>query len=179
MRNKKESLDARIKQAEDNAEAQKKEKEHETLIKREVRKLKEEDIKVLSERVKRKEQIKKLYIIEKDLESINSVERIRLEKEKLVQANVERRRWQSVERQHLIFAVGKLSHLQSPSAREKYLRNSNFDESFIKQIKSKLPMLFDNDSPDQHSKMKHLSLPDIMSSVVTSSPEKNNSNPNT
>lgn len=45
---------------------------------------------------------------------------------------------------HLDNAVAKLLHLQSPKARERYLRERNFDQTFVSKIKSKLPMLLDS-----------------------------------
>ena len=47
------------------------------MMKREVRMLKEEDFKKINERHKRKDQIKKMYIIEKELESQENVEKIK------------------------------------------------------------------------------------------------------
>ena len=47
------------------------------MIKREVRHLREEDFKKLSERMKRKESLRKMYIIEKEMGHSESVELIR------------------------------------------------------------------------------------------------------
>ena len=55
-------------------EASKKEKEHDVKIKKEMRMLKEEDFKKLAERLKRKDTLRKLYILEKNYESSEAVE---------------------------------------------------------------------------------------------------------
>jgi hypothetical protein len=57
-----------------------------------VRNLKEEDMKRVGERQARQERIKKMYIIEKEIEQEETVEKIRSEKEKLVRENQERHR---------------------------------------------------------------------------------------
>jgi hypothetical protein len=53
------------------------EKEKQLRLKKEVRILKEEDKKKIGERQARQERIKKLYIIEKELEYEETVEKIR------------------------------------------------------------------------------------------------------
>lgn len=50
-------------------ETARKERDHELLLKREERLLKEEDFRKITERHKRKDHLKKLYILEKELES--------------------------------------------------------------------------------------------------------------
>ena len=57
-----------------------------------MRNLKEEDMKRVGERQARQERIKKMYIIEKEIEQEETVEKIRSEKEKLVRENQERHR---------------------------------------------------------------------------------------
>ena len=57
-----------------------------------MRYLKEEDMKRVGERQARQERIKKMYIIEKEIEQEETVEKIRSEKEKLVRENQERHR---------------------------------------------------------------------------------------
>lgn len=92
-------------------EASKKEKEHELMMKKEVRKLKEDDFKQMNERLKRKDTIKKLYILEKEFGAAETVEQARFERERLAELNAERHRQQSVERVQMETALAKLSHL--------------------------------------------------------------------
>ena len=114
------------------------------MMKREVRMLKEEDFKKINERHRRKDQIKKMYIIEKELESQENFERIKAERDRLAKENAERHRLQAVERSALENAVAKLVHIQTTKGREKYLRDHNFDQAFIQKIKTKLPMLLED-----------------------------------
>lgn len=81
------------------------------MMKREVRMLKEEDFKKVSERHKRKDQIKKMYYIEKEIESLENVERLKAEKDRLAKKNAERHMMQAVERSALENAVAKLLHI--------------------------------------------------------------------
>lgn len=111
MRHRLASLEEKFKKATDQVEASKKEKEHEVMMKKEVRKLKEEDFKHMSERIKRKDTIKKLYILEKEFGAAETIEQARFERERLTELNAERQRQQSVERVQLEQALAKLSHL--------------------------------------------------------------------
>ncbi len=94
-------------------------------------------------RLKRKDVTRKLQIIEKEFESAESVERIRVERERFVEANAERHKQQSQDKWHLNNAVAKLLHLQSPTARERYLREHQFDQTFLAKVKAKIPMLLE------------------------------------
>ena len=118
------------------------ERESEDMLKLEVRKLREEDFRVLVGRLKRKDVTRKQLIIEREQETAESVERARTEREKWVEANNQRHQQESQGKWQLNNAVAKLLHLQSPKARERYLRD--FDQSFVQKIKAKLPMLLDS-----------------------------------
>ena len=69
MKHIKEKVEKKHQKNEEGVDTARKEKDHEIMMKREVRMLKEEDFKKISERHKRKDQIKKMYIIEIELES--------------------------------------------------------------------------------------------------------------
>ena len=99
LKDKSEKLDAKFKQREDQVEAAKKQKDHEIMLKKEVRMLKEQDFKQLAERQQRKQNMKKLYLLEKDFESAEQVDKMKQERHKMVQESLERKRWQSVEKQ--------------------------------------------------------------------------------
>ena len=145
IRNRQNSLEEKFKQIDEHVEANKKEKEHEVMMKKEVRKLREEDFKLVSERLKRKDTLKKLYILEKEFGVAESIEKAKQERERLAEINAERHRQQSVERLQLENALAQLTHLQSTKARERFLKNKGFDQSFIQKIKQKLPMLLEPD----------------------------------
>ena len=61
----KESVEKKHQKIEESVETARKERDHEIMMKREVRMLKEEDFKKISERHRRKENIKKMYLMEK------------------------------------------------------------------------------------------------------------------
>ena len=61
-------------------------------MKKEVRKLREEDFKLVSERLKRKDTLKKLYILEKEFGVAESIEKAKQERERLAEINAERHR---------------------------------------------------------------------------------------
>ena len=138
-----EQLVQKFKQEDDQVEASKKEKDHDVMLKREVRLLKEEDFKKVAQRHKRKETLKKLYILEKESDSFDQINEMRIERNKQIELNAERNRKNSIERALLDEALGTLTHLQTQKAREKYLREKCFDAEFIKRIKTKLPMLLE------------------------------------
>ena len=138
-----EQLVQKFKYEDDQVEASKKEKDHDVMLKREVRLLKEEDFKKVAQRHKRKETLKKLYILEKESDSFDQINEMRIERNKQIELNAERNRKNSIERALLDEALGTLTHLQTQKAREKYLREKCFDAEFIKRIKTKLPMLLE------------------------------------
>ena len=138
-----EQLVQKFKQEDDQVEASKKERDHDVMLKREVRLLKEEDFKKVAQRHKRKETLKKLYILEKESDSFDQINEMRIERNKQIELNAERNRKNSIERALLDEALGTLTHLQTQKAREKYLREKCFDAEFIKRIKTKLPMLLE------------------------------------
>ena len=138
-----EQLVQKFKQEDDQVEASKKERDHDVMLKREVRLLKEEDFKKVAQRHKRKETLKKLYILEKESDSFDQINEMRIERNKQIELNAERHRKNSIERALLDEALGTLTHLQTQKAREKYLREKCFDAEFIKRIKTKLPMLLE------------------------------------
>ena len=144
MKHIKETVEKKHHKQEEGVDTAKKEREHEIMMKREVRILKEEDFKKVHERHKRKDQLKKMYIIERELEGIEQVERIKSERERLAKENAERHRLQAVERSQLENAVAKLVHIQTSKGREKYLKDHHFDQAFIQKIRAKLPMLLDD-----------------------------------
>ena len=72
-----EQLEAKFRQINEHVENSKKERDHEVMIKREVRLLKEEDFRRIAERMKRKDTMRKLYIVEKEMGHSESVELIR------------------------------------------------------------------------------------------------------
>ena len=149
-------IEAKLQHAEERLEEIRRERDHEEALKREVRKLKEEDFRVLVGRLRRKDVTRKLQIIEKEFESAESVERARAERERFVEANAERHKQQSQDKWHLNNAVAKLLHLQSPHARERYLREHQFDQTFLARIKAKLPALLDTSKkkPDEEPPKK-------------------------
>jgi hypothetical protein len=116
---------------EEKLEAKKEERDKEVRMKREVRILKEEDKKKVGERQARQEKIKKMYIIEKEIEQEETVEKIKSERDKLIRENQDRHRQQSIERQYIENAVGKILHMTSPRKRERYLLERNFDQALI------------------------------------------------
>lgn len=144
MKHIKEKVEKKHLKNEEGVDSARKEREHEIMMKREVRMLKEEDFRKVSERHRRKDQIKKMYIIEKEIESQENVERIKAERDRLAKENAERHRMQAVERSALENAVAKMVHIQTTKGREKYLRDHNFDQAFIQKIKTKLPMLLED-----------------------------------
>lgn len=107
----KEKVEKKHQKNEDGVDTARKEREHEIMMKREVRMLKEEDFKKVSERHKRKDQIKKMYYIEKEIESLENLERLKAEKDRLAKENAERHMMQAVERSALENAVAKLLHI--------------------------------------------------------------------
>lgn len=106
-----ERFEAKFHKDEEHVQEALKEKAHDVRIKREVRKLREEDFRQLTERIKRKDTLRKLYILEKDWEAKESVEVVKVERERLVAQNAERHRQQALERQALEQALAKLTHL--------------------------------------------------------------------
>lgn len=74
MRDRIETLEAKFQKSEEHVEAARKEREHEIVIKKEVRKLREEDFRKLAERLKRKDTLRKMYILEKEYESAENIE---------------------------------------------------------------------------------------------------------
>lgn len=111
MKHVKERVEKKHLKNEEGVDTARKERDHDIMMKREVRMLKEEDFKKINERHRRKDQIKKMYIIEKDLESQENVERLKSERERLAKKNAERHRLQAVERSALENAVAKLVHI--------------------------------------------------------------------
>jgi hypothetical protein len=85
-----------------------------------------------------------MYIIERELEGIEQLEKIKSERERLANDNAERHRLQAVERSQLENAVAKLVHIQTTKGREKYLKDHHFDYAFVSKIRAKLPMLLDD-----------------------------------
>lgn len=79
-----EQLVQKFKQEDDQVEASKKEKDHDVMLKREVRLLKEEDFKKVAQRHKRKETLKKLYILEKESDSFDQINEMRIERNKQI-----------------------------------------------------------------------------------------------
>lgn len=74
LRHRIESIEKKFKKMEECVESARKEKDHEIMIKKEVRKLKEEDFLIVSERIKRKDTLKKLYILEKEFGVAENIE---------------------------------------------------------------------------------------------------------
>jgi hypothetical protein len=62
-----------------------------------------------------------IYTIEKEIDQEETVEKIKLEWDKLIRENQDRHRLQSIERQFIENAVGKILHTTSPRQRESYL----------------------------------------------------------
>ena len=62
-----------------------------------------------------------MYTIEKEIDLEETVEKIKLEWNKLIRENQDRHRLQSIERQLIENAVGKILHTTSPRQRESYL----------------------------------------------------------
>ena len=90
LRQRQESLDTKLQHAEEYLIELQKERESEDMLKREVRKLRDEDFRVLVGRLKRKDVSRKQMIIEREQETAESVERARTEREKWVMANNQR-----------------------------------------------------------------------------------------
>lgn len=149
-----EQLLEKFKQDDDQVEASKKEKSHDVMLKREVRLLKEEDFKKVALRHKRKETMKKMYILEKESESFDVINEMRMERSKQIELNAERHRKNSIERALLNECLGTLTHLATQKARERFLRDKCFDAEFISRIKAKLPMLLQPDKTSEEGMMK-------------------------
>ena len=87
-----ERFEDKEKKVDEKLEAKKEERDKEVRMKREVRILKEEDMKKIGERQARQEKIKKMYIIEKEIEQEENIEKIKNERDKLIRENQDRHR---------------------------------------------------------------------------------------
>ena len=87
-----ERFEDKEKKVEEKLEAKKEERDKDMRMKREVRILKEEDKRKIGERQARQEKIKKMYIIEREIEQEETVEKIKSERDKLIRENQDRQR---------------------------------------------------------------------------------------
>lgn len=83
MKQRIETLQKKFKKDQESVEASIKERQHEIVVKAELRKMREGDIKQINERIKRKDTMRKLYILEKEFGYAESIEQAKFEKEKL------------------------------------------------------------------------------------------------
>ena len=79
----------RMQNIEDNVEQTRREKEKESKLKQEIRRLREEDKQRLMEQKKRQEQNKKMIILMKEKEHEDSVRMHKMQREILIQTKVE------------------------------------------------------------------------------------------
>ncbi|CDW87200.1 UNKNOWN [Stylonychia lemnae] len=144
IRIKQQQIIKKMKIAERNLEQTKKEKDEEIRLKQELRRLKQEDLKQASDRLKRQENNKKLKIIEKEKEHEHQLQQMKIQKDLLLMAKQEQEKQLRDEKRAMDEAIIVIMNLNSKSAKEKYLKD-NFDQNFIDKLKAKVPLILESE----------------------------------